>query len=205
MALVMVNLHGEILDGDGVTPAVGTVRFQIIQELRDTVANIIYAPTEYLATLDLNGEFTISLPTTDNPDVTPLDWTYRVVVATDVWAETFRMSLPGPGPNAEFADLLPTEVGDGSGCTPDGTACAPISHTHGIYVLKAGDTMTGDLTVQAVARLGAKNGLGQIAFAGLKATPGAPAAGAWDAGDTVLDSIGVWHLCTASGTPGVWT
>jgi len=199
MALTTVTLHGEILDPNTGDPAVGTVRFQITQELRDTVANIIYSPTEYVDILDINGEFSIILPTTDNPDVTPLDWTYRVLVATDVWTETFRMSLDGPGPVVEFADLLPTVAGNGSSCTPDGTACAPISHDHDIYVLKAGDVMTGPLTI------GGKNGLGPFTMAGLKATPGAPAAGAWLAGDVILDSLGVWHLCTVSGTPGTWT
>lgn len=56
-----------------------------------------------------------------------------------------------------------------------------------------------------VASLGAKNGLTNIRLAGFKNTAGAPAAGAWNAGDVVLDASGAWHLCTASGTPGTWT
>jgi hypothetical protein len=156
MALVTVTLHGQILDPDGLTPAVGTVRFQITQELRDTVSNVIYSPTEFMVTLNGTGEFTIILPTTDNAQITPLDWTYRVVVATDVWTETFRMSLPGPGPIVEFADLLPPVSGNGSSCTPDGTACAPISHTHEDFFIEnltvPGTTttsyqgITGDIT-----------------------------------------------------------
>jgi hypothetical protein len=61
------------------------------------------------------------------------------------------------------------------------------------------DPLTG------VAHLGAKNGLANIRICGFKASAGAPATGAWDAGDVVLDSAGVWHLCTAAGTPGTWT
>ncbi|WP_416975658.1 hypothetical protein [Streptomyces sp. 4F14] len=56
-----------------------------------------------------------------------------------------------------------------------------------------------------IAGLGAKNGLTNIRVAGLKDTPGAPAVGAWAAGDAVLDSAGAWHLCTAGGSPGSWT
>jgi hypothetical protein len=56
-----------------------------------------------------------------------------------------------------------------------------------------------------VAALGAKNGLANIRLCGRKATAGAPSTGTWTAGDTVLDSAGAWHLCTASGTPGSWT
>lgn len=55
------------------------------------------------------------------------------------------------------------------------------------------------------ACFGGKNGLNPINVCGRTATPGAPSAGAWDAGDVVLDSAGAWHLCTAGGTPGTWT
>lgn len=56
-----------------------------------------------------------------------------------------------------------------------------------------------------VAALGAKNGLANVRLCGRKATTGAPTTGTWITGDVVLDSAGAWHLCTAGGTPGVWT
>lgn len=126
MALDTITLHGEILAPVTGTPAVGTVTFKILHDLRDTVANVIYSPQTFVATLDLNGEFSIVLPVTDDPDITPLDWTYWVYVDTDVWTSgVFYMALPSTlGPVAEFADIIP--ILDES-CTPDGTACAPIS------------------------------------------------------------------------------
>lgn len=137
MALVTVTVHGEILAPDGLTPAVGFVRFRTLHELRDTVANIVYAPDEWVATLDINGEFTIVLPTTDNPDITPLDWSYQVWVQTDVWREGFFIQLPFSVGVVEFADLIEISTGDGSDCTPDGTACAPISILATIAELEA--------------------------------------------------------------------
>jgi len=56
-----------------------------------------------------------------------------------------------------------------------------------------------------IASLGAKNGLTNIRLAGFKNSAGAPTTGTWAAGDVVLDSTGAWHLCTASGEPGIWT
>jgi len=56
-----------------------------------------------------------------------------------------------------------------------------------------------------VAAVGAKNGTGNIRLCGFLSTPGAPTAGAWAAGDVVLDAAGAWWLCTASGSPGTWT
>lgn len=54
-------------------------------------------------------------------------------------------------------------------------------------------------------RVGGKNDAEPVNMCGRMTTPGAPAAGTWDTGDVVIDSAGVWHLCTASGTPGTWT
>lgn len=56
-----------------------------------------------------------------------------------------------------------------------------------------------------VARFGSKNGLTNIRFCGFKNSAGAPTTQTWLAGDLVIDSAGVWHLCTAGGTPGTWT
>lgn len=126
MAIVTVSVHGQIIDPDTSLPAVGSVTFKTLTDLRDTVANIIYQPGIYTATLDLAGEFTLILPATDSPDVTPTGWLYQVYISTTTWRNTFYISLPAIlAPAVEFADLI--AVDDPVTCTPDGTACAPIS------------------------------------------------------------------------------
>jgi hypothetical protein len=52
--------------------------------------------------------------------------------------------------------------------------------------------------------LAAINGMASIQIRGRAATTGAPTTGTWSTGDTILDSAGVWHYCTAGGTPGTW-
>jgi hypothetical protein len=125
MAIIYVEVTGQILQPN-LTPAVGTVIFQIPQELRDVVGNVVISPGFYEATLDLMGNFIFpALPATDSPDVTPTDWLYRVHVHTDVWAESFSTSLPAAfAPTAEFSDLIPTQS---EPCTPDGTPCATLA------------------------------------------------------------------------------
>lgn len=150
MALTTIDLHGQVLEPVTNTPAVGTVTFKILQDLRDTVDNVVYAPQTFTATLDLNGEFQITLPVTDNADITPLNWTYWVYVDTDVWNPgVFYIALPEAlGPVAEFADILP--IFDES-CTPDGTACAPISLVGQVDALDASVEALNDLvTDQAI-------------------------------------------------------
>lgn len=127
MALDTITLHGEILAPVTNTPAVGTVTFKIVEELRDNADNVIYSPQTFVATLDVNGEFSIVLPVTDDPTVTPLNWSYWCYVNTDIWVSgVFYFQLPASlGPVAEFADIIGVD-GEGFSCTPDGTACAPI-------------------------------------------------------------------------------
>lgn len=84
-----------------------------------------------------------------------------------------------------------------------------LLRTMGLWRWYAGNLFGGVVheidTANGVAKWGGKNGLGTINLAGFKATGGAPTTGAWAAGDVVLDSAGVWHLCTVGGTPGTWT
>src|SRR5688572_10684880 len=148
MAIVTVTVHGEILDLDNATPAVGTVTFKTLTELRDTVDNVIYEPATWVETLDVNGEFTIVLPATDSPDITPTGWNYQVSISTTGWRRTFYFSLPTTlAPAVEFADLIP--IDDPVDCTPDGTACAPISVVGEVAALQA-DVDTLEITQGAL-------------------------------------------------------
>lgn len=146
MALTTVTVHGELLNLDGLTPAVGTVTFRTLIELRDVVDNIIYPPATFTATLDLLGEFTIVLPATDNPDILPLNWVYQVYISTDTWTATQYVQLPFQPGTTEYADLV---ILDYDPCA-DVILPTPLAPGEGaLYVLKAGDTMTGNLTVLA--------------------------------------------------------
>lgn len=146
MALVTIPVHGKILDPDGLTPAVGTITFRTLIELRDVVANIVYAPADFTATLSGTGEFTINLPTTDNADILPLNWVYQVYISTTTWRSTQYVQLPFAPGTTEFADLTPLDYDPCAGVIT-ATPLAPGSE--GLFVLKAGDTMTGNLIINA--------------------------------------------------------
>lgn len=153
MAIQSVSVHGQILEAD-LTPAVGTVTFRILHELRDVVDNIVITPTDFEATLDLAGEFTITLPTTDNPDILPLNWVYQVYISTETWTATQYVQIPFAPGTTEYADLTPLDHNPCTGVTLP-TPLAPGEGS--LYVLKTGDTMTGNLTI--LASLGV-NGIG---------------------------------------------
>jgi hypothetical protein len=143
VALTTVTVHGELLNLDGLTPAVGTVTFRTLIELRDTVDNIVYPPADFVATLDLAGEFTIVLPATDNPDLIPASWVYQVYISTATWTQTIYVQIPFQVGTVELADLTPLDYDP---CAPaDLTPPEPFDLS--LFVLRSGDTMTGDLTV----------------------------------------------------------
>lgn len=126
MAIVTLDVTGRILHPD-LTPATGSVTFQIPTDLNDVVANITYAPGTSKAILDGTGSFTITgLIATDSPDLAEAGtWLYRVHVLTDSYVESFSTSLPMAfSPVAEFADLIPAQV---EPCTDDGSPCASIA------------------------------------------------------------------------------
>lgn len=146
MALTVVTLHGQILQPVTNVPAVGTVQFNTLVELRDTVDNIVYAPMTFTATLDAMGEFTIILPATDNLDLVPTNWVYQVWINTDILNDTQYFQLPFAPGVTEFADLEPLDYDP---CAQQflGTPTPPDNPN--LFVLKSGDTMTGNLIINA--------------------------------------------------------
>lgn len=146
MALTTVTLHGQILELDGLTPAVGTVTFKTLIELNDIVDNVTYQPSTFVATLDVNGEFTIILPATDNPDIVPLNWVYQAYISTTTWRETIYFQLPFAPGTTEFADLERLDY-DPCAQVVGGTPEPPDNPN--LFVLKSGDTMTGNLIINA--------------------------------------------------------
>lgn len=145
MALTTVTVHGEILNPD-LTPASGTVQFVIMHKLNDVVANIVYSPATFTATLDLNGEFTVVLPATGNPDLVPSDWVYRIFINATTWSDSFYARIPFAPGITEFADLVAVDY-DPCSNTISGIPFVPADET--LFVLKTGDTMTGNLIINA--------------------------------------------------------
>ncbi|HEY3482629.1 MAG TPA: hypothetical protein VGL02_27400, partial [Streptomyces sp.] len=107
ISLTLVPLHTKIVGPDG-TPATGTISARIPHPLRDTTGNVVVGPTSITATLDSNGEATLQLPATDDPDITPSGWTYRLTIATDLWRDAFPIQVPiATAGTLELADVAP--------------------------------------------------------------------------------------------------
>lgn len=88
-----IPVHGKYLTLLG-APASGKVTFSSSFSLRDAESNEIIIPVRIEATLDSNGEFTVNLPATDDPDIDPSGWSYHVVESFIGWSEQYDIVVP---------------------------------------------------------------------------------------------------------------
>jgi hypothetical protein len=95
--------------------AQGTVKFSAPPTafLKAIAEDIIIVPLSFTATLDVNGEFSIVLPVTDDPDVTP-SFTYTVNEA---------ITGPGPAMSRQYNVEIPNSFAGG---TVDLSDLAPV-------------------------------------------------------------------------------
>lgn len=110
-----VILHGKYVELDGDPCFPGYVLFNSNVRLRNPNADVIIVPVSIRVDLDSNGEFTVTLPTTNDPDNIPEDWTYTVQENLPNFSRTYGLKLPitlaDPPTVIELADLSPT-IGD---------------------------------------------------------------------------------------------
>lgn len=77
----MVEVHGTYLRVDGLINA-GSLWFESDQTVTilsdDHTAEILVVPSRIEAQLDAQGHFSVMLPSTNDPDISPVGWTYQV-------------------------------------------------------------------------------------------------------------------------------
>lgn len=154
-SLTIITLPGTIVSPDeDQTPGQGVITFHMPYALYDPADDVTVAPQPLSAPV-VNGNFSIELPATNDPDISPSGWTYHVVVNTDAWKIAYDIELPyTSAPGIRFEDI-PAAV------TPTTVATySPLGHTHGEYVTKATVTTKGDLYVATAASTPARLAVG---------------------------------------------
>jgi hypothetical protein len=102
-----VTVTGEYVDYQG-NPIAGQVKFQLRQLQRVPDDNQIIVPSILNATLNSNGEFSISLPATDDPDLLPSQFVYNVEEAF-AGGKSYTLSLPLAQTPVDIADIRPLD------------------------------------------------------------------------------------------------
>lgn len=103
--LSTVTVGGQYVDVAG-NPIAGQVRFTPRTVLVDGVANQIVIPATITVDLDATGTFTVILPATNDADLSPVNWTYRVEEAFS-GGRTFDIQLAAAPSSQNLADKVP--------------------------------------------------------------------------------------------------
>lgn len=103
--LSTVTVGGQFVDVAG-NPIAGQVTFTPRTILTDPTANQIIIPKTVVIDLDANGSFSVLLPATDDSDLAPVNWTYRVEEAF-TGGRVYDIVLSSSPATQNLADMAP--------------------------------------------------------------------------------------------------
>lgn len=99
-----IEVHGTYANREG-QPSRGTVRFESPQIV--VIDDTIIEPTDIAIALDEGGAFSLLLPSTNDPDLTPTGWAWTVTEAVGDLRRTFSIIVPFDGPPIDLATVAP--------------------------------------------------------------------------------------------------
>lgn len=119
VSLSTATITGTYVDLSG-NPVRGSITFKANTIIKDVTLNVIIIPVSIVKTFDANGSFTVTLPCTNDPDVTPEPFAYAVEENFG-GGRSFGIGLPISiaGTTINLADILPA--------LPAGEATAYVS------------------------------------------------------------------------------
>jgi hypothetical protein len=100
---------GTFLTPEG-NPSTGTITFTPSRWLTNSGANVALPNSGVTKTLGTAGNFTVTLPVTDDGDLQPANWYYTVSEVVDGVSQSYALLLPGTagsGGTVYLADLAP--------------------------------------------------------------------------------------------------
>jgi len=109
--LSTVTVGGQYVDVAG-NPIAGQIKFTPRAILVDTSGDQVIVNRTVTVDLDANGEFTVVLPVTDDTDISPVDFTYRVEEAFS-GGRVYDITLPSTPSLQNLADKVPAAPAGG--------------------------------------------------------------------------------------------
>ena len=110
--LSTVTVGGQYVDVAG-NPIAGQIKFTPRAILVDTTGDQVIVNRTITVDLDANGEFTETLPVTDDSDISPVDFTYRVEEAFS-GGRVYDITLPSTPSTQNLADKVPAAPAGGA-------------------------------------------------------------------------------------------
>ena len=108
------NTSTVVVLGTFITPegeaSTGSVTFTASSWLTNSGANVSIPNSSVSKPLGTAGDFSVTLPITDDPDLSPLEFIYTVSEIVDGVSRSYNISIPGTvasGGTVYLADLAP--------------------------------------------------------------------------------------------------
>lgn len=198
-----VVVLGTFLTPEG-EPSTGTVSFTPSSWLLNSGANIAIPNSTVTKTLGTAGNFSVTLPITDDPDLSPGGWIYTVSEVVDGVSQSYNIAIPGTvaaGGTVFLADLAPVAPAG-----PEYYSLASSLTIGTVSTLAAGSAATASITGLApsqVLNLGIPTGpTGDTGPAGPTGPQGATGPQG-PQGSAATIEVGTVTSGTAGGTPSV--
>lgn len=158
----LITVSGTILDGGA--PVSGRMVWASQTLVRDNATNDVMLPQEIEVPVGSDGEFSVQIPSTDDPGFSPTRWTWEVRPHFPHWTTPFSVAIPynSPGGALSFSAIAPVPPnGDGqlyalAGHVHAGTVTSVAGRTGAVTLAAAdvsgvlpltGGTLTGDLAI----------------------------------------------------------
>ena len=144
-----VVVLGTFLTPEG-NPSTGTISFTASSWLTNSGANIAIPNSTVSKTLGTAGNFSVSLPITDDPDLSPSGFVYNVSEVVDGVSQNYNISIPGTiagGGTLFLADLAPVAPAG-----PEYYSLASSLSIGSVTTLAAGSAATATITGLAPAQ-----------------------------------------------------
>lgn len=201
-----VVVLGTFLTPEG-EPSTGTVSFTPSSWLLNSGANIAIPNSTVTKTLGTAGNFSVTLPITDDPDLSPGGWIYTVSEVVDGVSQSYNIAIPGTvaaGGTVFLADLAPVAPAG-----PEYYSLASSLTVGTVSTLPAGSAATATITGLApsqVLNLGIPTGpqgtTGATGATGPQGPQGATGP-TGPQGSAATIAVGTVTSGTAGGTPSV--
>lgn len=105
------TVHGEWITFPDGSPAQGSVRFApSVSHLTSASEQLTIVTRAITRDIDSNGQISVDLPTTDDPDIDPTGWTYEVSETfSNGEGRSYSIAIPDGEGAIELATVEPAE------------------------------------------------------------------------------------------------
>lgn len=141
----LITVHGTYLKLDG-TPDQGYIQFKSSVQSLDSGSDTIVVPGEITKYIDSQGHVSLTIPATNDPEWTPVGWTYTFIGQFSHSFYSFDVVIPFDAPGQQLAlnSLVPAQ-------SANSQLYATYNHVHNEYVLASEvDEFIGDSVGNAV-------------------------------------------------------